>query len=234
MKTRVSDKLVESIVEEALADISNSRSRFDESYIVQSKKFEMRTETLSEKSMKQHQVLLDGYVKSLNDVSTKLDAATKDGIGSNHAEFRGLKIDESHNLNAAYLHGLFFDNVGDPNPSISTDSIPHMRLSRDFGDFNRWQKDFIACAMSARSGWAVTCFNSFLRRYINVIVDLHDVHVPLGSFPVIVIDCWEHSYINDFGTDRKSYVYAMMRELNWRIIGERFERAERISKVVSP
>ena len=41
----------------------------------------------------------DIFLKSLNDVSARLDTADRDDANSNHSEFRSLKIDESYNLN---------------------------------------------------------------------------------------------------------------------------------------
>ena len=86
--------------------------------------------------------------------------------------------------------------------------------------------------MSSRNGWVVTCYNTFLKRYINVVVDLHSSNVPFGCHPVIVVDCWEHTYYRDFLKDRKSYVFAMMKEFNWDKIEERFEKTERIVKAI--
>ena len=67
---------------------------------------------------------------------------------------------------------------------------------------------------------------------MNSIVDLHSLNVMTGMFPVIVMDCWEHSYYKDYLKDRKSYVFAMMKELNWEIIDKRVEKADIIAKVV--
>ena len=85
--------------------------------------------------------------------------------------------------------------------------------------------------MSARSGWAVTVYNTFLNRYINVVVDLHSLNIPFSSYPVIVLDVWEHAYYRDYLNDRKKYVFAMMKQLNWKVIDERFQRAEDVAEV---
>jgi len=45
------------------------------------------------------------------------------------------------------------------------------------------------------------------------------------------MDCWEHSYYRDYLSDRKTYVYGMMKELDWKEIDERFKKAEKISKI---
>jgi Fe-Mn family superoxide dismutase len=64
-------------------------------------------------------------------------------------------------------------------------------------------------------------------------VDLHNGNIPMGCIPVIVMDCWEHAYYRDYLTDRKSYVFAMMREINWTKVHARFEKAEKAAKVLS-
>ena len=164
-------------------------------------------------------------------MSTKLDTVDREGANLNHSEFRGLKIDETYNMNAAYLHALFFENISDQRSVITMDSLPFMRLERDFASFDNWQKDFVACALSARNGWAVTVYSFMLKRYINIVVDLHSLNIPIGCVPLIVLDCWEHSYYRDYLSDRKTYAYGMMKEFDWNEIGQRFEKAEKMSKI---
>jgi Fe-Mn family superoxide dismutase len=202
----------------------------NESYSTQAKKFKLSTELLSSKNKKSHQDLFEKYVDELNEISAKLDTAPRDDADPRFSEFRSLKVDETHNLNGTFLHGMFFENISDVHSQVTMDSMAFMRLERDFGSFDDWQKDFIACALSARNGWAVTVYNTFLNRYMNIVIDLHSQNIPMASYPVIVIDCWEHAYYRDYLNERKIYVFAMMKELNWDTIEERFKKAERISK----
>ena len=150
----------------------------------------------------------------------------------NHSEFRGLKVDESYNHNAAFLHGLYFENISDLNSQVNMDSLSYMKLTRDFGTFDKWQEDFVACCLSARNGWCVTFYNPYLKRYMNTVIDLHSLNVMIGMMPVIVMDCWEHSYYRDYLKDRKTYVYGMMKELNWEVIENRIKKTEKISKIL--
>ena len=169
----------------------------------------------------------------LNNISAQLDSADRSTANSMHSDYRSLKIDESFNMNAAFLHAYFFDNIADPNSKITMDSLAYMRITRDFGTFDEWQKDFIACAMSSRNGWAMTVYNGFLDRYMNICIDLHSLNVPMNCYPVIVLDMWEHSYFRDYLTDKQKYTFAMMKEFNWEVIEKRFERAEKLAKVFS-
>lgn len=179
-----------------------------EAYVTQAKKFDLRTELLSNKSKRAHLELMDGYIESLNQISAKLDAVDRETVSANHSEFRGLKVDEAYNINAAFLHGMFFDNISDLQSQLTMDTLTFMRLERDFGSFDAWQKDFIACAMTARNGWALTVYSSHLNRFINVVIDSHNHHMPVSSFPVIVLDMWEHSYYRDYLRDKKTYVFC--------------------------
>jgi len=223
----MNDKTLKEIIQEELG----LKKPIKESYVTQAKKYNLSTDLLSDKNKQEHQKLLEKYVKALNEVSTKLDTADREESNPNHSEFRSLKIDEAFNINAAYLHALFFENISDQRSIITMDSLAFMRLERDFGSFDAWQKDFVACALAARNGWAVTVYNQMLKRYINIVVDLHSQHVPIASTPIIVVDCWEHSYYRDYLSDRKTYVYGMMKEFDWNAIEERFQKAEKISKI---
>jgi Fe-Mn family superoxide dismutase len=141
-------------------------------------------------------------------------------------------MDETYNTNGAFLHGLYFGNIGALNSQITVDSLTYIRLARDFGDFNAWQKDFIACGMSARNGFVITAYSFLLRRYINVIVDNQSQGVPVACMPVIVLDVSDGAYYRDYLDDRKSYMTAMMKEFDWEKIEDRFKQSDKMSKVM--
>jgi Fe-Mn family superoxide dismutase len=222
---------IANIIKESLGLDSQSSSprALDESYVAQPKPFDLNTEFLSQKNKLAHKELYDNYVSTFNKVSAELDAVDKESANLNHSTFRSLKVDEAYNLNALWLHELYFANISDLRSEIAMDSIPYMRLERDFGSFDAWQKDFIACALSARNGWVVTGYHMYLQRYVNTVVDLHSLNHMFGIFPVVVMDVWEHAYYRDYLKDRKTYVFAMMKELNWSVIANRFAKAEKIN-----
>lgn len=221
------------IIRESLFGAHEQKSekpRITEAYVVSTQKYDMSTEKLSEENKAAHQELMEGYAKALNEISAALDTADRDNVNPNNSTFRSLKMDEVHNLNATFLHAMFFENVSDLRSSVAMDSLVYMRLERDWGSFDAWQRDFIACALSSRNGWVVTVYNFLLKRYMNVVVDLHNVGIPFGSVPIIVLDCWEHSYYRDYLKDRRSYVFAMMKELRWEKIEDRVRKAERMAE----
>lgn len=227
----VSEKDIKDVIKETFSHNKKKDEqpgRLAEAYVVTTSKYDMATEKLSEENKRAHQELMDGYAKSLNEISAALDSADRDNVNPNSSGFRNLKMDEVHNLNASFLHGMFFENISDLRSTIAMDSLVYMRLERDFGSFDAWQRDFIACALASRNGWVVTVYNFFLKRYMNVVVDLHNTGIPFSSVPVIVLDCWEHSYYRDYLKDRRSYVFAMMKEFKWATIDDRVRKIERM------
>lgn len=206
--------------------------KIDESLTAQEKKFTFNSDFLSNDNFQNHVELYQGYLKNFNEVSAKLDTADRQNVNCNHSEFRSLKLDEAFNMNGVYLHELYFANIGDMNSEIKMDSLAYMRLARDFGSFDAWQKDFIACASASQCGWAITYLNTYTQTYMNAVVDLHTNNVPFGSYPVIVMDAWQHAYYRDYLKDVSTYTRAMMKLLRWPVIEERIQKADKIIQVL--
>ena len=219
------------IEQRARIKAQRKKAKLEEAYVVKAKDVDVKSFAVTEKPLKAHEALFGGYIEALNKVSAKLDAADRSQSNANNSEFRSLKIDETFNANAAFLHSLYFDNIGHPESSVAIDSTAYMRLARDWGSFDAWQEDFIACGMAARSGWVLTVYNLFLQRYQNVVIDMHNINVPIGCIPVIALDCWEHTYFRDYLKDRKAFIYKSMQEFNWEVIERRIKRADQTAKI---
>jgi len=220
-------KLAEVAKPKLLAKVGQAVKSLTEALVLIPKSFLLKTEKLSDVTKRAHELLYKEYVEAFNKISIGLDAANPEEAKSTTSAVRDLKSDETYNMNAVKLHELYFSNISDLASEISVDSIPFMRLARDFGTFERWQQDFIGCALSSRNGWAMTVYEPFKNTYMNVVVDEHHIGVPVGSVPVVVLDMWEHAYVRDYTTEKKTYIHAMMRELNWSVIEARMAVAER-------
>ena len=46
------------------------------------------------------------------------------------------------------------------------------------------------------------------------------------------MDMWQHSYYKDYLKDSKTYLIAMMKQLNWNVIEERIKKADKIINVL--
>jgi len=204
----------------------------NEAFVAQQKNFDIVTDFLSDKNIDNHKKLYKDYLEKFNKTNAKLDTVDKSAAHTNHSNYRSFKIDETFNMNGSYLHELYFANMADNNSQINMDTLSYMRLNRDFGTFDNWQEDFIACGLSSRCGWVITYFNTFTQSYMNTFIDLHSENVPVGMYPVIVIDMWQHAYYKDYLKDSKTYLTAMMKQLNWRVIEDRVKKADKILNIL--
>ena len=214
-------------INESLGDL------LQEAYVTEPKKFDLRTERLSEATKKNVLETFDAHVNALNRTSAALDGADREAANNMNSDFRSLKLDEVHNMNAAFLQALFFENINDLDSRITMDTLAFLRLERDFGTFDAWQKDFIACCMSSRDGYAITAYSTFLKRYINLVVDEQSNNMGVGIYPIIVLDVSTATYTKDYGNNIRAYVSAMMKEFDWDKIETRTKRAEKIAKAVA-
>ena len=228
------DLLLKNAVKSSILKQTSSlpKEHLEEAYVAEPKVFKQVSEFSTQKTKDSHQELYKGYVETLNKVSSQLDSVDRSAANSKHSNYRSLKLDETYNLNAVWLHELYFANAFDPHSEITMDSLSFMRLERDFGTFEDWQRDFMACALSSGNGWAVCGYNMFLQRYVNTFISHHSGDVMLGLYPIMVVDMWEHAYYRDYLSDKKSHLVARMRELNWNVIEERVNKAESIASVL--
>lgn len=167
-----------------------------------------------------HMRLYEGYVTNIN----KIDAILKDGdakrdeSNTTFSYYRELKRGETFALDGVILHELYFENIG------GTDNEPDRnvveKLSKDFGDFNKWQEDFVATAKASR-GWAVLAYDQRSGRLRNISLDAHDLGNIAYSAPMLVLDMYEHAYFLQYADKKVDYINKFMKNINWTIVGER-------------
>ena len=224
------DDKIKNIINSTLQ--TSKDKKIDEAFSSQQKQFNIKTDFLSSANVQNHIDLYKDYITNFNRCSAELDTVDKENATSNHSTYRSVKNDETFNMNGVYLHELYFANIADNGSQISMDTLAYMRLSRDFGSFDEWQRDFMACAKSARCGWAVTYLNMYTQSLMNCFIDLHSQNVPAGMYPVIVIDMWQHAYYKDYLKDANTYLTAMMKQLRWSVIEKRIEKADKIVGII--
>jgi len=205
--------------------------KLTESYVTEPKKFDLKTDLLSDATKNAQMQEFEQFVAALNKVSAELDGADRETANNKSSDYRSLKLDEVYTMNASFLRALYFENISDLRSKITMDALSFIRLERDFGTFDEWQRDFMACCMSSRDGYAITGYSIFLKRYMNFVVDEEAKNVGIGVIPIIVMDMNVGAYWKDYLDNKRAYVRAMMKELNWDRVEDRFRQAEKIAKI---
>ncbi len=170
-------------------------------------------EGLSEKQLAQHHdVLYAGYVKKTNEIRKALETVDKSAANATFSQLRELKVEETFALNGVRLHEYYFDGLGgkDPKPSGTLAQW----IDEDFGSFEAWAEEFKAEGIASR-GWVVLAMDLEEGRLHNFVCDLHNQGGIWGAVPVLVLDVYEHAYFIDYATNRKSYIEAYMKNVQW-------------------
>lgn len=172
-----------------------------------------------------HDVLYLGYVKKLNEIRNKLMQTNLADANATYSEIRELKAEETFAANATRLHEHYFDNLGG---SGNVSGPVGNMINDDFGSSQRWRDDFLAAGMAAR-GWVVLAYDYDDNRLHNYSLDVHNVGGVWNCATLVVLDVYEHAYFIDYGTNRKSYLEAFMKNLNWDFVNSLVQKYDLVN-----
>jgi Fe-Mn family superoxide dismutase len=171
---------------------------------------------LSLKMIQEHFKLYEGYVRKTNEIQEKLETTDKSEANSVYSAISELKRQETFAVNGMKLHEVYFGH-------LSGDGVPKGELvtmiEKDFGSLDSWKLDMVATALGAR-GWAITAYDFRDDRLHNYASDAHNLGAVWGAIPLIVLDVYEHAYFMDYGVNRKSYLDAFFKNLDWEFANQ--------------
>ncbi len=188
--------------------------------------------TVSQRAMEiHHDKLYAGYVNKRNEIEEALKTVDRSKSAATYSSYRALKLEETFTANGQILHELYFDTLT-PKPSQPSDSLEFVKkVKEDFGSWEAFIEDVIACAMAAR-GWAITSYDYRDGKIHNFLADAHNHGGVWETWPVWTIDVYEHAYFIDFGSDRKSYLLDIIKYADWEEINRRYLIAKEIEKIL--
>lgn len=160
-----------------------------------------------------HGKLYTGYVNKRNEIEQMLKTTDRSKANASAAQVRELKLEEVFVADAQILHELYFAGMipggkGEPSANLL------VKIEKDFGSFDSFMEDLKATGMSAR-GWAVTALDLEDGKLHNFLMDFHSHGAVWRAYPILVLDVYEHAYFIDYGSDRKSYIEAWSKLINW-------------------
>lgn len=168
---------------------------------------------LSERQMKEHYKLYEGYVKKANEILEKLKTVDRSTANATYSDLRALKLGYAFALDAIKSHELFFQNLsGDGKPQNGWIAE---QIAKQFGSQEAWQQDMKATGLAAR-GWVWFAFDWQTGQLFNFLGDSHDAFPIWHATPLIALDVYEHAYFMDYGTTRADYIESFFKNLNWQ------------------
>lgn len=176
----------------------------------------------SDRLLSNHRELYQGYVKNTNHLAVQLSTLVKLGkTGS--IEYAELKRRFGWEYNGMRLHELYFENLTKRPVPLKKTSPLREKLWKDFNTFINWERGFMGVGGMRGIGWVVLTRDPVTGRLFNIWMDEHDAGFLVGSTPLLVMDVFEHAYLQEFGMNRTAYVQAFMKAIDWPVVERRFE-----------
>ena len=176
-------------------------------------------EGFGDELLKQHFELYNGYVKSVNEINTKIAQLTQKKGNPSYSEYRSLLSFKAFPQNGVVLHEFYFSNLSSKKTQPS-EKLLHF-INQEFNSFDKYINDLKEAAKCTRSGWVILSYDERQIKIQHSVIDLHDEHVPLLNIPLLVLDVWEHSYTLDYGINKAAYLDAFINNIDWEQVSKR-------------
>lgn len=173
---------------------------------------------LSDKQIEQHLGLYKGYVNKYNEIIELLQTADRSKSNYSFGDFSELKRRQVVAYNGTILHELYFDALSKDGKPIS-DKMKKL-LSENFGSYEEWEKDLRSSAVST-PGWVLLARDMNTNKLSHWVIYEHHIGLPANHEIILALDCWEHSFMIDYGTAKANYLDAFLKNLNWEVIESR-------------
>jgi len=187
---------------------------------------------LSEKQIKAHLGLYEGYVKHINvlrEQIAELTALDKEKYAYAITETRRRLGFE---FNGMRMHEYYFTQLEGGAAPLASDSKLAAAVSEKYGSVEEFMTHFKSVGMSRGIGWSVLYADPSANLPAGQADTMHIAWVSdhelgqLGGLPVILaMDMWEHAFMVDYlPAEKKNYVEAFMNNVNWNVVAERFAK----------
>lgn len=185
-----------------------------------------KLEGISEKQVKVHLALYEGYVKNLNLLMSTIAAyQNTDDEGGKYAiaemrrrlgwEFDGMR-----------LHEYYFSQFEGGPQALEADGALAKLANERYGE--KGIEGHVRAAASARGiGWVIVYYDPHANTLQTAFVGDHELGQLTGLPILLALDLWEHSYMVDYmPAEKKNYIDAFFTNLNWPVIEKRFADAK--------
>ncbi len=180
---------------------------------------------LSEKQVKVHLGLYEGYVKHVNLIAEKLAAAREGKIELDPYIAAELRRRFAFEFDGMRMHEYYFSQLEGGPTALSTKGALAKMAEEKYGS-----KGLAAHAQEVAGtrgiGWVVVYFDGMEGTLHTTFVADHELGQLAGLPIILALDLWEHAYMVDYvPADKKNYIEAFFANLNWRVVEGRLAGA---------
>ena len=184
---------------------------------------------LSEKQIKVHLGLYEGYVKHVNLIMETLRGYA--AYGDKASDGDKLAIAElrrrfAFEFNGMRMHEYYFSQFEGGTVEIDAGGALAKAAEEKYGSKENLVAHIKEVAGSRGIGWVVVYYDPSGKMLHTVFVNDHELG-QLASLPILLaLDLWEHAFMVDYvPAEKKSYIDAFFANLNWSVVEKRFDDA---------
>lgn len=178
---------------------------------------------LSEKQIKAHLGLYEGYVKHVNVLREQIAELTALGAEKYAYAIMETRRRLGFEFNGMRMHEYYFTQLEGGASPLDGESALAKAATEKYGSVEAFMTHFKSVGMSRGIGWAVLYADPVGNTVHTAWVADHELG-QLGGLPIILaMDMWEHAFMVDYlPAEKKNYVEAFLANLNWNVVEKRF------------
>jgi len=178
---------------------------------------------LSEKQIKAHIGLYEGYVKHINVLREQIAELTALDPEKYAYAIMETRRRLGFEFNGMRMHEYYFTQLEGGFHDIDPESGFAQAVTEKYGSLEKFIAHFMQVGMSRGIGWSVLYHDPSANTVHTAWVADHELG-QLGGLPVLLaLDMWEHAFMVDYlPAEKKSYIEAFLKNLNWSVVEKRF------------
>ena len=179
-------------------------------------------EGISEKQIKVHLALYEGYVKHANLIMEKIKALKEADAEGNAYLINELRRRLGFEFDGMRMHEYYFEQFEGGVRTIRAESALAEAIEKKYGAdglINHVKE----VAGTRGIGWVVVYHDPVGETLHTAFVSDHELGQLAGLPIILALDLWEHAYMVDYvPADKKNYVDAFFANLNWGVVEKRY------------
>ena len=159
------------------------------------------------------------YVDGANQAREDLAQAVQDGALEH---VKPLSRNLAFNLSGHVLHSLFWRNIAPDENSGGPEENLAQQIRNSFGNLDALRESFQALGAGLQgSGWAALSWDPLSRGLMLEQIGNHQDQRAGQAVPLLVMDMWEHAYYLQYRNDKKRWIEAFWKLINWKDVSGR-------------
>jgi len=187
-----------------------------------------KLEGISEKQIKVHLGLYEGYVKNLNLIMSTIAAYGDTSDEGGKYAIAELRRRLAFEFDGMRMHEYYFPQF-EGEKGGSPESALAKAAAEKYGSGENFIKHIQEVATTRGTGWVIVYCDPVAKTIHTVFVTNHEFGQLAGLPILLALDMWEHAYMVDYlPAEKKNHVDAFLKNLNWSIVEKRFDEAMKI------